>query len=299
MTSPNFVGTKCWVCGSDGIKLVRPADRSASNYKVSVQITDSDYGNTAAIFQCPSCGFKQCPDMTEVISLYENMSDEIYVTSESPRRLQAHRLLERLRGYSRSGRLLDVGAGSGILVDEAKNMGYSAEGIDPSASLVGWADRKGRLVHQGTLPHADVVGKFDIVTLIDVIEHVANPIGMLCDIGSVLKGGGVGLLVTPDVGSIAARIVGRRWWHYRMAHIGYFNSSTINLALRRADLEPITMFRPKWYFTADYLWDRANVYLPQSMRLPAADFLKHFTVPLNLFDSLAVIFQRSNSSPRG
>ena len=237
--------------------------------------------------------------MTELHYLYENMSDEAYVMSEAPRRLQAQKLLEWLQGYCDKGRLLDIGAGSGVLVDEAEKMGYCAEGIDPSLPLVDRAKREGRIVHQGALPHTDVVGKFDIVTLIDVIEHVANPVGMLGDIRDVLKDCGIGLLVTPDVGSVAEFLMGRRWWHYRMAHIGYFNRSTIELALKRADLEPVCMFRPRWYFTVDYLWERAGLYLPRSLRLPSANFMKQFTVPLNLFDSLAVIFRHSKSTSQG
>ena len=35
------------------------------------------------------------------------------------------------------------------------------------------------------------------------------------------------VIVTPDIGSLAARIMGGRWWHYRVAHINFFNRRSL------------------------------------------------------------------------
>jgi SAM-dependent methyltransferase len=49
------------------------------------------------------------------------------------------------------------------------------------------------------------VGSFDLVTAIEVIEHVESPIGFLRNVGRLLKPDGVGVLSTPNVDSMAAR----------------------------------------------------------------------------------------------
>jgi hypothetical protein len=67
--------------------------------------------------------------------------------------------------------------------------------------------------------------------------------------------------------------------------------------LRHADLEPIAIFRPSWYFTADYLIQRLGAYLPivRKMQLP---ILERMVVPLNLFDSLGIVFRHASSKRR-
>ena len=79
--------------------------------------------------------------------------------------------------------------------------------------------------------------------------------------------------------------MGRHWWHYRIAHIGYFNRATLQIALSRAGFEVIELNRPCWYFPASYLMVRALSYLPRVLRPPVPEFLDRIILPLNLYDS--------------
>jgi SAM-dependent methyltransferase len=193
--------------------------------------------------------------------------------------------------------LLDIGAGSGILVEVATRLGYRAEGIEPSEWMVRSAAAHGLKIQAGILPHEEITGPYDVVTLVDVIEHVSDPVELLAQARTVLAPDGIGLVITPDVTSVAARVMGKHWWHYRMAHICYFERQTLLAALRHADLEPIAIFRPSWYFTADYLIQRLGAYLPivRKMQLP---ILERMVVPLNLFDSLGIVFRHASSKRR-
>ena len=148
----------------------------------------------------------------------------------------------------------------------------------------------------GTFPHPEVRGPFDIITLIDVVEHVPNPVELLRYISQALGDGGIAVIVTPDVGSIAARILGWRWWHYRAAHIGYFKKKNLLLALERAGMKPVLVKRPGWFFTADYLWVRTHRYLPRFLRVSPPDFLKRVVVPLNLRDSWLIACKPTTSA---
>lgn len=231
----------------------------------------------------------QCSGLTDISRFYEELEDTSYEAGRAERSLQAKRLLQLVQRFSKRGRLLDIGAGSGILVEQALKMGYLAEGVEPSRWLQTKAKQHGLNVHLGTFPHAQVVGPFDVVTLIDVLEHVPVPLHLLEQIGEILASGGVVLIVTPDVASVAARLLGWKWWHFRMAHIGYFNRSTLLLALDKVGMKPIVIRRPSWYFSAGYLTSRVHKYLPSVVRMDPPNSLKRLVLPLNLRDSLAVV----------
>jgi len=177
-------------------------------------------------------------------------------------------------------------------VEEALKMGYAAEGIEPSQWLWEKARERRLPVHHGVLPNEGISLPVDIVSLIDVIEHVSDPVGLLCQARSILSDKGVGVLVTPDVGSIAARTLGSKWWHYRIAHIGYFNRKTIALALSKAGFEPIAIHRPSWYFPLDYLLRRLLSYVSLTVPESAGTLARQITIPLNLHDSLLVVFRK-------
>jgi SAM-dependent methyltransferase len=287
----------CWLCGEVKLTCVKTADVPSTVDAAAFRVTDANYGQCAAVYQCTACGFRQCSDLSDVLSFYQAMDDPGYEASRAPRALQAERLLQSVRRYRPGGRLLDIGAGSGILVEVATRLGYRAEGIEPSEWMVRSAAAHGLKIQAGILPHEEITGPYDVVTLVDVIEHVSDPVELLVQAGTVLAPDGIGLVITPDVTSVAARVMGKHWWHYRMAHICYFERQTLLAALRHADLEPIAIFRPSWYFTADYLIQRLGAYLPivRKMQLP---ILERMVVPLNLFDSLGIVFRHASSKRR-
>jgi SAM-dependent methyltransferase len=285
----------CWLCGSDALQLVKASNIPSALASHSFSITDSNYGITGVIFRCRACGFMECPDLREVLPFYENLVDTGYEIGRKERGLQARKILEGVRKFRVGGRLLDIGAGSGILVEQALELGYRAQGIEPSKWLQKTAADRGLPVSLGTFPHPEVCGPFDVVTLIDVIEHVSNPVELLCNIRQALKQDGLAVIVTPDVSSIAARILSWKWWHFRIAHIGYFNKRTLLFALGRAGLKPVLVRRPAWFFTADYLWVRVQRYLPRVLRIPPPNFATHLVIPLNLRDSWLIACRRSTS----
>jgi SAM-dependent methyltransferase len=188
--------------------------------------------------------------------------------------------------------LLDVGAGSGILVAAAGERGYQAIGVEPSRPLQTRAVELNLPVIHGVIPHPSVKGPFDIITVIDVIEHVPDPSGLAKAVSDIMSDNGICIMVTPDVGSVAARLMGWRWWHYRIAHIGYFNKQTFTQAVKNAGLRPISFHRPTWYFPASYLLKRAMSYLPSWLRMPVPIFLDRILIPLNLFDSYLVVLEK-------
>lgn len=267
-----------------------------------MRITDQHYGLTLALWRCSQCGFifADGRDLSELTSLYERLADAQYEETQDTRLLQMRWLLSCvLKRHPGANSLLDIGAGAGLLVNEARKRGLDATGVEPSKSLVEAASRvNGVQLLQGTFPHPALAGRtFDIVCLVDVIEHVADPIQLLRDCAAALNKDGVFVLVTPDVKSIAARLLGHRWWHFRLAHVSYFDRKTLTRALHVANLSPRAWLRAKWFFRVDYLAGRLAEYLPlgwfnrMAARCAPLRWIYRRVVPFTLFDSWLVIAQ--------
>jgi 2-polyprenyl-3-methyl-5-hydroxy-6-metoxy-1,4-benzoquinol methylase len=289
---------KCRICESATI-LKWSSNLQDHLSSESFAITDAHYGQTSAIYRCSSCGFLQCNDLPEVLSYYEQLEDQAYEQGRKERTLQAEALVKQLGKHIEKGTLLDVGAGSGILVEAAIQAGYKAEGVEPSAWLQQQAEKLQLPVKKGILNDLAEEARFDVITLIDVIEHVVDPVGLMKEIASRLTINGYAMVVTPDCSSFFATILGRKWWHYRVAHIGYFNKATLENACRTSRLEVVTLKRPGWFFTMDYLWVRVMNYFPAWMRIKPMNWMKRITLPINLRDSLLVVLKHKASFSDG
>jgi 2-polyprenyl-3-methyl-5-hydroxy-6-metoxy-1,4-benzoquinol methylase len=299
---PDATG-RCWICGSEHTLPWKARSFDRELQPDDLRITDSHYGTTLALRRCAHCGFifADGRDVRSLVSLYEQLSDPEYEQTQDTRVLQMRWLLAKVRQARPAARtLLDVGAGAGLLVDEAGACGFVATGVEPSRALVAAArDRRQLQLLQGTFPHPHLAGrKFDVITVVDVIEHVSKPLGLLRDCAEALAPNGIVLVVTPDVRSLAARLLGKRWWHFRAAHVGYFSQSSLAALAGAAGLRIIVQFRAKWFFRVQYVAERLEKYLPVSgmnrlaRQAALLRWLYRRTIPLNLRDSTAIILAK-------
>jgi len=282
----------CHVCGGSNFTLIKPTDATGKLTSENFAITNFDYGKTGELQRCNSCGFIQCTDLKEVVKFYEELEDLEYENTRLERKIQEVRLVQFFSKYKSRGKLLDIGAGSGIMVEAALEKGYDCIGIEPSKWLYRKAQELKLPVIQGLFPHVDARGPFDIITLVDVIEHVTEPAELLTDIHKELDHDGILVLVTPDVNSVAAKLLRYKWWHYRFAHIGYFNKKTLKFLLNKSGFSIIKMTRPSWYFALKYLGKRFFSFLPKFLQFPLPDFLGKIVIPVNLRDSILVICKK-------
>lgn len=112
----------------------------------------------------------------------------------------------------RGGRLLDVGAGSGLAVMRLRALGWNAEGIDVDPAAVRSAQSAGVPVRLGELAsHAFTDSTFDAVTMSHVIEHVHDPRALVAETLRVLRPGGHVAIVTPNADSWLHRRYGEYW----------------------------------------------------------------------------------------
>lgn len=113
------------------------------------------------------------------------------------RKMRIHRVLPYIREH-RNCRLLDIGCGwdARFLKSVEPYIG-SGVGVDFKApELTEGKIRTERLTLQDRLPYAD--GSFDLVTMLAVLEHLAQPEAILREIQRVLRPGGQLVLTVPS-----------------------------------------------------------------------------------------------------
>lgn len=111
------------------------------------------------------------------------------------------------------GTLLDVGAGPGFLLTVARERGWDVCGLDLNPWAADHARREfGVEVRTQTLEEAAFEpAQFDAITMMDLLEHVADPASLLAKAASILREDGVLVILTPDAGSPVSRLLGSRW----------------------------------------------------------------------------------------
>ncbi len=282
---------RCPLCRSREIGLfkkgtVTPERVSADDFK----ITDSHYGSRWTFFSCRDCGFvfaNPVPDPEAIAGFYAALADEEYSQEDEGRGRNFRVILRRLRGFVPPGSsLLDVGAASGIFLNLAREEGFRVTGIEPSAALVADArERYGLELFRGSAEQFVTREKFAAVTLLDVLEHVTDPDAFLSVLERFLAPGGMLVVVTPDIGSLAARLMGGRWWHYRVAHVNFFNRRSLGRLLERHGFETALRKRFAWNFSLYYLLTRL---LPFLKGKTLQTRLKKLHLKLQLLDSWEV-----------
>jgi 2-polyprenyl-3-methyl-5-hydroxy-6-metoxy-1,4-benzoquinol methylase len=198
------------------------------------------------------------------------------------------------------GRLLDVGCAAGFFVAEARRLNWAAEGVDVSEELIGWGTRhvSPNLV-AGTFAERDVAREsVNVVTMWDYIEHSIDPRADLDRAWEILVPGGLIALSTGDVGSLFARVSGKRWHLLTPRHHNFFFSqSTLTRMLRSAGFEPVSSTHCAAWYSAKHLAYKLESLLARGIGRAASHHLGtarlgQVQIPVNLFDIVTVIARK-------
>src|SRR5262245_58608310 len=160
-------------------------------------------------------------------------------------------VLEVLRSISPDGAVLDIGCGNGAMLAEIQKHGWwTLCGIETSESAVSLARRQGLdvLFSNGNGDLGALLGSrtFDLVILIEVIEHVFDPRRLLREARTVLRPGGRLLVTTPYHGywkNLAIALVGKGDSHYNPlwdgGHIKFWSTRTLTEVLSETGFREI------------------------------------------------------------
>ena len=233
--------TQCPLCGQSGIE---------AHYSISYK----DYPFETS--RCLSCGFIfMNPRFTDE-TLSSFYSKEYYGggagfsyiderTAEKYASYVWNARLKKIRTYVSRGRFLDIGASFGGFMRAAKQY-YEPFGIELSAYSGGIAQNEfGGNLHIGTLDtHPFPDGHFSVITMIEVIEHLADPRRAIQQCYNLLSENGVFVIQTADLGAWQAIDTGDAYHYYLPGHCSYFTEDSLKKALYAAGFSRIITYRP-------------------------------------------------------
>lgn len=230
----------CPVCGEDQFKTVREIDSALRAVPVGL---DRAIHTVVRVDRCTSCGLLRSVELGES-SPRESTSfnaSAAKVRSAGTQSVSSTDELSMLHTRPPAS-LLDVGCGAGQFLLRAISLGYDALGIDPDSRSVDFVTydlslpaRKGSLEVLGTNEH------FDVITVLGVLEHIAEPVAFLREASTHLSATGELLVGVPNSASLNRRVssLSRHDWDMFLepGHLYHYGPSTLQLVGEHAGLQ--------------------------------------------------------------
>jgi 2-polyprenyl-3-methyl-5-hydroxy-6-metoxy-1,4-benzoquinol methylase len=214
--------------------------------------------------RCLECGLVRQnpqPQPLDLVQAYQEVADERYEEEASGRLETFRRALADIQRHERGGQLLDVGCHTGIFLSVARQAGWQVAGVEPSRWSAQCARKRGLDVYCGTLAEAPYrPGSFDVVTMWDVIEHLADPREELQQAHRLLRPGGLLAVSTMNVDTWFPKLLGRRWPWYMQMHLYYFDPRTLSRMLAESGFEFVEAVPHKRVVRLAYLVSRLQAY---------------------------------------
>jgi SAM-dependent methyltransferase len=226
--------------------------------------------NGKEIFKCDQCRYVRAPLLpaAETIALYNDPEyfdgwgcnfEFDYDRFEPAVHEQVQNYLDFIDKYARGKSLLDVGTGSGLLPHLARSRGYEVEGTDLSKHVSETLSaRAGFPIHQGLLEDIEFARKYDVVTMLHVLEHTSDPLKTLRRAREILNDGGYLVVVVPNYLSLDTRIKdllsrtklkGRPYKHLALGHHNFvFSVKSLELLGKKSGFEIVhrETAQPAW-----------------------------------------------------
>ena len=239
----------------------------SNDSKLFAETRDLEYFTTDTLYryhECGECGlvFLEDPPVDQLDLIYPPHYYS-YASLEKPslperfkRRLDARlfkRLLKRIPGEELS--VLDVGGGTGWLLSMVRGLSSrikETHEVDINAQSREIAESAGHTFHCQSIEDFAPARQFDLILMLNLIEHVSDPMSVLRSVHELLTVDGLLLIKTPNTNTLDCRLFRHRNWggYHCPRHWVLFNRECFTKAARECRLE-VAAFRytqgaPQW-----------------------------------------------------
>jgi SAM-dependent methyltransferase len=222
----------CLLCGSDHKKIFARVE---------------SFGFPLVYYQCENCGLiyqSRKESQAANPEFYRRTYRQIYQVCEEPtpkdlwvQQQRAKHLIEITKQHVKifPKKVLDIGASAGVLLQQfRKSFGSDVVGVEPGDAYRNFAEESDIEMKEsiGALLASDH-GKFDLVSMSHVLEHLAEPVEELKRIKlELLKDGGTLLLEVPNFYAHDS---------YELAHLACYTPHTLREVLKQAGFKLVLL----------------------------------------------------------
>jgi SAM-dependent methyltransferase len=216
-----------------------------------------------------------------------------------PERISMLKKIRKLLNTSRP-LLLDFGCGFGDFLLDSREQGFEAYGIE----LSGFARSEAKAAGLDVRPYtslrtiATFKKKFDVITGIDVVEHLLDPLAFLEQAYVSLAPGGVLVLTTMDMKSLIARLMKNRFEDAkRIDHVYFFSKKNLIELLQKVGFEILEAKSCGRTFSLQLLASRLQPNFPTLSSLVRAflsifSFMKNLRIRINPLTKFVIFARR-------
>jgi SAM-dependent methyltransferase len=218
-----------------------------------------DSVNGFDVIECEVCGFKHIVPIPTAEEMEEAYREEYY-SIEKPLYLERTKedldwwnivyseRYDTFEEYLQSDRrrILDIGSGPGAFLLHGKQRGWQTLGFEPSRQAADHSRKLGLEIAEDFLTEGTAIklGKFDVVHMSEVLEHILDPKGMLQLTRDLLTERGLVCVVVPNdynpfQHALRASCGYKPWWVAPPHHINYFNMDSLNRLLSETNLQVV------------------------------------------------------------
>ena len=240
----------CPVCNSAGIRLAF----EGKDFSVS--------GEGFDVWECSDCSlrFTQGIPSQEKIGAY--YKSENYISHSNTSSGIVNKLYHWVRLITlkiktgavkketgcKTGKLLDIGAGTGAFAGHLLSEGWNVTGLEPDDTARQVASKVHRIELLGIECLNELPAKeFDAITMWHVLEHVHELQHCVATIGKLLKKNGVALIAVPNYTSWDSGYYGKEWAAYDLPrHLYHFSPASMSKLMQKHGMV-IRKTLPMWF----------------------------------------------------
>jgi ubiquinone/menaquinone biosynthesis C-methylase UbiE len=194
------------------------------------------------------------PDLSQINQEKYNDSGYLHsfiIKQKEFQKINRHLLYQIKSIINPPGKMLDVGCGLGLFLKEAQNHGWDCQGIESAKQAVQFARKTLKLkVISGDFNQLKFKEQFDVVTFLDVLEHLPKPQQSLAKIYQISKPNGIVVIQCPNINSYSARLAKKNWfWLMPPWHLWHFSPKSLNHLLEKHHFKVIQQYTWEPYYS--------------------------------------------------